>query len=407
MKKTSFRGSGLLAVLALAPVLGLVACSPPGTQAAADEDTNAPIKIGMEASITGPLAGYTAQCLDGFDAGLDYATDGTNEVNGRQLEVVVRDDASDEGKVAATFTDLISNGAKLIVSAGGSGVTTAISALAKENDVLYINGYARTDLPTGYAPNVFRSVVQNQQNVKAMSFALDESLDGKKVTILTPDSAFGQSFVQAATPAFEAAGATVTSVLSPATATDLLPFAKQAKDEAADLYAISWAGDSSRMWLALSQQEVLQGSTGVVTLDFQPTHAAMAGALGSNLVIHSDFFDGAVDTPQVEALRAYLKENGSDIKTPDLYSHNCFDAALMAVRALSESPEDVDGMISALEGWTFDASNGPVTIRAEDHAFLAREFTGKLVDDGGTPTPVVTGEIPAEDIAPAVTEIQR
>ena len=54
----------------------------------------------------------------------------------------------------------------------------------------------------------------------------------------------------------------------------------------------------------------------------------------------------------------------------------------MVVRALSEGGDDVDKMVTALEGWKFDGPKGAMEIRADDHALLQPMFTAKLVKEG-------------------------
>ena len=54
----------------------------------------------------------------------------------------------------------------------------------------------------------------------------------------------------------------------------------------------------------------------------------------------------------------------------------------MVVRALSEGGDDVDKMVTALEGWTFAGPKGAMEIRAADHALLQPMFTAKLVKEG-------------------------
>ena len=72
---------------------------------------------------------------------------------------------------------------------------------------------------------------------------------------------------------FGAGGATVTPLLVPATATDLVPFAKQAADSDADLLFVAWAGtNATQMWESLNQQGAFQDSTVVTGLDIKPTH---------------------------------------------------------------------------------------------------------------------------------------
>ena len=49
------------------------------------------IKIGVLASLTGALESYGKQTSQGFELGLEYATDGTMEVAGKKIEVVYED----------------------------------------------------------------------------------------------------------------------------------------------------------------------------------------------------------------------------------------------------------------------------------------------------------------------------
>ena len=49
------------------------------------------VKIGVLASLTGTLESYGKQTKQGFELGLDFATDGTMEVAGKKIEVVYED----------------------------------------------------------------------------------------------------------------------------------------------------------------------------------------------------------------------------------------------------------------------------------------------------------------------------
>jgi len=252
---------------------------------------------------------------------------------------------------------------------------------------------------TGINKYTFRSGRQSYQDVKtAASFLPD--LQGKKVTVFAQDNAFGQANVTAVTSVFGAGGATVTPLLVPATATDLVPFAKQAADSAADLLFVAWAGtNATQMWESLNQQGAFQDSTVVTGLDIKPTHTVFT-PVASQLSLLAHYFDGATDNEAEQALVAGLAEKGT---TQDLFSPDGFNAALMVVRAAQESPDDVDGMVTALEGWTFDGPKGAMEIRAEDHAMLQPMFQTKLVDTNGTLTPELVKALEPQDTAPPAT----
>src|ERR687897_980973 len=87
----------LLGSVVATAALVLAACAPQATPAADPTDTEAAgpaeITVGIVTSETGPLAGYGKQYLDGFQAGLDYATEGTDEVDGTKIVIEYADDA--------------------------------------------------------------------------------------------------------------------------------------------------------------------------------------------------------------------------------------------------------------------------------------------------------------------------
>ena len=96
----------------------------------------------------------------------------------------------------------------------------------------------------------------------------------------------------------------------------------------------------------------------------------------------------------VEAIEA---EGG----TPDLFSPDGFNAAIMIVQAVKEGKGDVDAMIQALEGYEFDGPKGTTTVRASDHALIQYMYQVKLVADGGSFTPELVDTVSADDVAPA------
>ena len=145
-----------------------------------------------------------------------------------------------------------------------------------------------------------------------------------------------------------------------------------------------------------------QDSTVVTGLDIKPTHAVFTPVAGQ-LSLLAHYFDGATDNEAEQALVAGLAEKGV---TQDLFSPDGFNAALMVVHAAEASPDDVDGMITALEGWEFDGPKGAMQIRAEDHAMLQPMFQAKLVETGGTLTPELVKELAPQDTAPPATPFQ-
>ncbi|HEY0697143.1 MAG TPA: substrate-binding domain-containing protein [Micromonospora sp.] len=381
--------------------LAVTACGSPQESADGGGD-DAPVKVGLVYSQSGPLATYGKQYIEGFKAGLKYATNGTNKVGDRAVEVTEVDDAGDPTKAVSAAKDLIGKGFKILGGSTSSGVALQVAPLAAQNKVLFISGPAATDGVTGANRYTFRSGRQSYQDVlTAKSFIGDAA--GKKVVVFAQDSAFGKANEAAVKAVIGAAGASVSSVLAPASATDFTPFASQLTAAKPDLLFVAWAGTTApAMWQTLDQQGVLGSTTVVTGLDIRASWPTF-GAAGSKVSFLSHFFDGAVQTDAAKAAKEAVPGG-----TLDLFHPDGFTAAQMVVRAVQEGGDDVDKMVKGLEGWSFDGVKGKLTVRAEDHALLQPMFQAKLTGTGtGTDLKAeLTKELSADECAPPVASMK-
>lgn len=92
-----------------------------------------PIKIGVLASLTGGLEAYGKQSVQGFELGLEYATNGTMEVEGRKLEFIVEDTETKAEVAVQKATKLLEEDkVDFLVGSSSSGDTLAVLPLAEE-----------------------------------------------------------------------------------------------------------------------------------------------------------------------------------------------------------------------------------------------------------------------------------
>jgi branched-chain amino acid transport system substrate-binding protein len=394
------RRAFLSAATMMAAALAATACGSPQDTASGGGDSAAPVKVGLVYSQSGALASYGKQYIEGFKAGLDYATKGTGKVGDRKIELTEADDAGDPAKAVSAAKDLIGKGSKIIAGSTASGVALQVAPIAAQNKVLFISGPAATDAVTGANKYTFRSGRQSYQDVvTAKSFIGDAT--GKKVVVFAQDGAFGDANEAAVKKVIGGAGATVSSVRAPASATDFTPFASQIKAAKPDLLFVAWAGTTApAMWQTLDQQGVLASTTVVTGLDIRASWPTF-GAAGSKISFLSHYFDGASDTEAAKAAKAKIPGG-----TLDLFHPDGFAAAQMVVRAVSEGGDDVDKMVKALEGWQFDSIKGPMTIRAEDHALLQPMYQAKLSGSGTTFTAAAQKSLTGDETAPPVTQMK-
>ncbi|GAA3035400.1 substrate-binding domain-containing protein [Kitasatospora albolonga] len=406
--RTRRRGLALVAACGLL-VTCAVGCAKAGTAGTTSADGGAgaaksPVKVGLVYSKTGPLAAYGKQYLEGFKAGLDYATKGTGAVDGHPVELAEQDDAGDPAKAVSAAKDLIGKGHKILAGSTASGVALQVGPIAAQNKVLFISGPAAADKVTGLNKYTFRSGRQSYQDIRtAASFIGDAK--GKKVAVLAQDNAFGQANVAAVKAVLGEQGAGVEAVLAPPSATDLTPFATQAKSTKPDLLFVAWAGETAAaLWTSLNQQDVFTSTKVVTGLDLAASYP-LFGPAAEKISFLNHYFDGAAGTEVEKAMSAAVTKAGAK---PDIFTPDGFTAAQMVVHAVEAnkgSADDTDALVKALEGWSFDGVKGRLTVRAEDHALLQPMFQVKLTGVGASAKPSVEKTVGADQVAPPAAKI--
>ncbi len=399
----SARPIRLITLMSATAALALAGCAPSagggddGGSAGGGEEQQADesAKVGIIYSETGPLAAYGEQYRQGLEAGIDYATEGTGEVDGTAIELEYRDDAGNPDTAVAAAKDLIGQDYRILGGTVVSGIATAMAEQAAQNEVLYISGPAATDAITGVNEFTFRSGRQSFQDVATAGAMLED--ESGTVVVLAQDNAFGQGNLAAVEAVLGGEGAEVASVLVPEDATEFTGFARQVVDEDPDLIFVAWAGATAgNMWQSLSQQDVFEAAPVVTGLADSATFAAYGDA-GEQISFLSHYFPEATDNEVNQALVDSVTEAGG---TPDLFTVDGFVAGQMIAHAVAEGGGDVEGMIEALEGWEFEGPKGTATVRAGDHALVQDMFTAQLVQDGDAWVPEVIDTVPADEVAP-------
>ncbi|MDA8117838.1 MAG: substrate-binding domain-containing protein [Actinomycetota bacterium] len=400
------RTLGVMAGLAsLTMVAAACGSSSPASSSAtttAAPANNTPVKIGMVTELTGLFAAYTQEYQQGFKIGLDYATNGTDKVNGHPIDVTWQDDADSATTAVADFKSLVGAGYKIFGGTVDSGIATQLAPLAAQNQVLYVSGPAAADQVTGLNRYTFRSGRQTYQDVLTAKSYVASAGSGQTIVVLAQDYAFGQSYVTDAQQVFGPLGDTVKPVLVPLSTTDFTPTALQVKALHPNLVFLAWAGATgSALAQALDQQGVFDNVkvvTGLANIATYPFY----GPTGTKFDYLSLYFYQAAHNAANDYLIQQMKARYNSV--PDLFTPDGFVAAQMMVHAIQAGGgTDVNAMIKALQGWTFLAPKGKQTIRPSDHAMLQPMFQAKLTQSGSTYTPQLVQALPDSATAPPIT----
>src|ERR1019366_8230036 len=391
-----------LVAIPLAMAMMALGASFGASQLSSAATSKGPVKVGMILEATGIYSAYETEWRQGFNIGLKYATNGTDKVNGRKLDINWDDDADNPTTAVTDFKAYVGAGYKIIGGTGDSSIADELAPLAAANKVLYISGAAADDAITGVNRYTFRSGRQTYQDVQTAKSYVQSLGTGKTILVLGQDFAFGQSYVTDATKAFSSLGDTVTSLLVPLTTTDFTATALQVQADKPDIIFLAWAGTTGA---PLTQALALQGDfatakvvTGLANIATYPFY----GTIGTSFNYLSLYVsNGSTNAPNKYLIKAMEKKYK---QPPDLFTPDGFVWAQMLVRAIQTGDgSNVNKMIKGLAGWSFLAPKGEQTIRTSDHAMLQPMYQVSLVSTiNGGYKPVVLRTLSASATAPPV-----
>ncbi len=359
------------------------------------------IKIAHIYSKTGPLEAYGKQTATGFMMGLDYATGGTMAVAGKKLVVIEKDDQGkpDLGKslLAAAYGD---DKADLAVGPTASPVALAMLPVAEEYKKILLVEPAVADSITGDKWNkyIFRTGRNSSQDAISNAVALDKA--GITIATMAQDSAFGRDGIKAFKEAIKTAKIVHEEYLPPAT-TDFTAGGQRLIDKLKDLPGrkvifIIWAGGNPFKIADMDlKRHGIEIATGGNILPAMVAYKQFPGMEGA-----AYYYFGMPKNPVNEALVA---QHYKQFKAPpDFFTAGGFSAAMAVVAALKKTGGDAsaNGMISAMEGMSFDTPKGRMTFRKEDHQAMQSMYHFKIKVDPAFAwgVPELVREIRAEEM---------
>jgi branched-chain amino acid transport system substrate-binding protein len=323
---------------------------------------------------TGPFEAYAAQSHNGLMMGLEYATQGTMEVNGEKLVVIEKDTQLDPARGKALLAEAYGDDdAAIAVGPVSSGVALAMLPVAEEYERVLIVEPAVADSITGKNWNryIFRTGRNSSQDAVANAVALGG--EGVSVATLAQDYAFGRDGVAAFKEALQATGAAVThEEYVPTDTTDFTAAAERIFNAMGDVEGekklfIIWAGGGNPMSKINAMDPGRFGveiATGGNILAALKAHKELPGMEGATYYYY--------EIPQNPVNDWLVKEHFARFDSPpDFFTAGGMSAGIAVVQALKNAQStDSEDLISAMEGMEFDSPKGKMMFRAEDHQAL-------------------------------------
>jgi branched-chain amino acid transport system substrate-binding protein len=344
-----------------------------------------PIKIAHVYGKTGPYEAYAKQSHTGLMMGLEYATGGTMEINGRKIEVIEKDTQlkPDLGKalLAEAYED---DEVDIAVGPVSSGVALAMLPVAEEYEKVLIVEPAVADSITGSKWNrfIFRTGRNSSQDAIANAVALGKP--GVKIATLAQDYAFGRDGVSAFKEALQGTGADlVFEEYAPRDTKDFTASAQRlfdalGKEEGRKIIFVIWAGGGNPLGKikAMDPERLnVELASGGNILAVMKAMKVLPGMEGATYYYH--------DIPQNDVNKWLVSEHYKRFNSPpDFFTAGGMASGMAVVKALKTAKStETDDLIMAMEGMKFDTPKGTMKFRKEDHQAMQPMYHFKIKVD--------------------------
>ncbi len=363
-----------------------------------------PIKIAHVYGKTGPYEAYAKQSHTGLMMGLEYATGGTMEVNGRKIEIIEKDTQlkPDLGKtlLAEAYAD---DEVDLAVGPISSGVALAMLPVAQEYEKLLIVEPAVADSITGEKWNrfIFRTSRNSSQDAVANAAALGKP--GVKIATLAQDYAFGRDGVAAFKEALKNTGADlVFEEYAPRDTKDFTASAQRLfdaldKTDGRKIIFVIWAGGGNPMGKikAMNPERFnIELATGGNILAVMKVLKALPGMEGATYYYH--------EIPHNKVNDWLVSEHYKRFNSPpDFFTAGGMIAGIAIVEALKKAGStETEDLIKTMEGMEIESPKGKVIFRKEDHQAMQAMYHFKLRVDPNVEwaIPELVREIPISEM---------
>lgn len=360
----------LTAALAAALAIMLVGCGDEGGEASEE-----PLQIGAVVSLTGTYAGLGEPEKNVLEMEVARIND-DGGVNGRPIEVIIEDDATDEAKAAAAASKLIEqDGVVAVIGATGSGQTMAMRGDVQRSAIPQVSMAGATVIANPVDPLVFQTP---WSNTIVVPFTLDfVAAEGfTNIGLISDTGGFGadgKAVIEQMAPDH---GVTIVSnqTFNPGD-TDMTTQLTKIKNSDAQAI-VMWTAGAEAAIIAKNLQDLgidlpLFGSHGIARREFIEGAGDAAEGVrfaAGKVLIPAAYGEGTEGyTVATEFIDRYTEAYG---EAPSTFAGHAYDALYLIVEAARRIDGDItaDALrdeIEATSGWV--GIGGTFTFSPDDH----------------------------------------
>lgn len=329
-------------------VAAMVICGT-ATVTYATEDT---IKIGVAGAHTGDLASYGIPSVNAAKL-VVREINARGGILGKQVELLVEDDACKPEVATNTATKLVSEGARVVMGHICSGATKAALGIYKDAGIICMSPSATNPALTqsGDYPNFYRTIASDDAQARLdVDFALDV-LKLKKIAVIHDKGDYGKGFAEFAKKFIEESGKAEVVLYEGVTAGGLGYSAIVQKIKRSKAQAVIFGGYHPEASKIVSQMRKKRMDTIFISDDGvkDDTFIKVAGEYAEG-VYASGPKDTSANPLNIKAVNDHKTEFQSD---PGAFFENAYTAMLAICNGIEKAGStDYDALTKALkEEW--------------------------------------------------------
>lgn len=344
-----------------------------------------PIKIGFIYVLSGPMGLQGSIGSQGAKLAIDEIN-AAGGVLGRNLEGIFEDSKGD-GKVAsAAFKKLVEQDkVDAVMGVILSPVAIALMPVAKEEKTPFLVTTAATPFITGPGCNryTFR-VPWNTDNFCRGAAVVAATTKAKKWTTVGPDNALGteswklfQQHLAARKPEVKFAPASEVQ-FAPTSTSDWSAKIKSLMDSDSDGVLITLWGDNFVEFVRQANKAgFFDGKRECVSTVVAVNNLIALGIEAPvGLWVIVPYWHSMAGKANADFAKAYLKKYNTVPPYPAEFAYAAVKAYAGVVQKIGTT--DKEAVVNALEGFSFEAPVGTITIRPEDHQGIHSGFAGRV-----------------------------
>jgi branched-chain amino acid transport system substrate-binding protein len=363
------------------------------------------LKIGLITSLSGVLGSSGKPMKQGAELAVKHINE-QGGINGRKVELLVRDDKGSPEEAVKAARDLNNEGVNFFFGVISSSVALALSPAMEEMDSILITAASHSDRLTGadFNKHYFR-ITDNAQmrNYAGAKIIAERYPDITKWATFSPDYEYGHSTSENFFKALKEYNPDIELIHEswpPFGTPDFKNYITAVQNaNPQGVFSSLYAGDAIVMSKQAKPFKFYQGLEVFVNpsaeRDIRDALGEIMHEEWGGLHYYADAFDNPLNNKFVEDYKA---KYGSE---PGGFAAEAYNAGLAYKAAIEKAQTTkTEDVISGLEGLEFNSLSGKRTIRAEDHQAIKEVIWIHIVPTDEAPgwKVVETVIIPGEDI---------